>query len=256
MLNRFVMTMFLIAPLIFSGFSSAVPDHARVPISAVCVQPPTGLIGWWTGDNNARDIVGGKTGTLENGTAFAPGKVGTAFTFDGVDDSLLALDVNVDTPQLTYEAWVYSNGFQSYRWNDIVTAGNSLDEGISRNMIVRTNDSYLEVYNTTLQSAEPLNTGQWYHLAYTNNSTLGRLYVNGNMVSELEVTLTHPSSKLTIGNWPGFSEFWNGRINEVSIYNRALTDTEIQSIYSADSLGKCKTEQRANILIYLPLEQK
>ena len=51
-----------------------------------CSAPPSGLVTWWNGDGNANDIVGANNGTLINGTSFAPGKVGQAFSLDGVDD--------------------------------------------------------------------------------------------------------------------------------------------------------------------------
>ena len=50
------------------------------------IQPPSGLVSWWPGDGNANDIVDSNHGTLEGGATFAPGMVGQAFSFDGVDD--------------------------------------------------------------------------------------------------------------------------------------------------------------------------
>src|SRR5881392_1275116 len=44
------------------------------------------VIGWWPGDGSARDIIGGNTGTLHNGTTFATGIVRQAFAFDGTND--------------------------------------------------------------------------------------------------------------------------------------------------------------------------
>ncbi len=41
-----------------------------------CVQPPAGLVSWWPGDGNAKDIISGNDGTLVNGATFATGKVG------------------------------------------------------------------------------------------------------------------------------------------------------------------------------------
>ena len=51
-----------------------------------CVTTPTGMIAWWPGDGNARDVIGTNHGVLRNGAGFAPGKVGSGFHFDGVDD--------------------------------------------------------------------------------------------------------------------------------------------------------------------------
>ena len=50
------------------------------------VAAPSGLVSWWTGNNTAADAIGGNTATLYNGTTFAAGEVGKAFSFDGVND--------------------------------------------------------------------------------------------------------------------------------------------------------------------------
>jgi len=52
-----------------------------------CLPPPAGLIGWWPGDGNAKDIVGTNNGTLQGGaTANAAGMVGQAFSFEGTNN--------------------------------------------------------------------------------------------------------------------------------------------------------------------------
>ena len=53
-----------------------------------CTAPPSGLISWWKAEGNATDSAGVNHGVLQNGVAFAPGKVGQAFSFDGVNDSV------------------------------------------------------------------------------------------------------------------------------------------------------------------------
>src|SRR5262249_51337935 len=51
-----------------------------------CVTPPSGMVAWWPGDGNTNDIKSNNNGALQNGATFAAGKVGQAFSFDGVDD--------------------------------------------------------------------------------------------------------------------------------------------------------------------------
>src|SRR5882724_10819515 len=53
-----------------------------------CAPPLSGLAGWWPGDGNADDLQGASNGTLLNGATFTTGKVGQAFSFDGVDDDV------------------------------------------------------------------------------------------------------------------------------------------------------------------------
>lgn len=72
-----------------------------------CTTPPSGMVNWWPGDGNANDIQDGNNGTLKNGASFAPGLVGQAFSFDGVDDSVESSPTTVmNALPLTVEAWV------------------------------------------------------------------------------------------------------------------------------------------------------
>ena len=71
------------------------------------VTPPAGLVAWWRGENNALDSAGTNHGTALNGTSYAPGIVGQAFTFDGFNDAVLVPDAPAMRPtSFTLEGWV------------------------------------------------------------------------------------------------------------------------------------------------------
>ena len=75
---------------------------------AGCYPPPSGIIGFWEGDGNALDVVGGNNGVLvSNATATATGEVNSAFSFDGVRSYVQIADSAVLHPtNFTIEAWV------------------------------------------------------------------------------------------------------------------------------------------------------
>jgi hypothetical protein len=81
----------------------------------------------------------------------------------------------------------------------------------------------------------------WYHLAVTRSGSLYTLYINGSPVASATDTASIPSPAafLTIGEAESIG-FMNGLLDEVTIYNRALTAAEISSIWAAGSAGKCK----------------
>src|SRR5689334_8814675 len=87
------------------------PERAT---AQACVSPPSGLVGWWAGEGNAADLQGTNNGAVQNGVAFASGKVGQAFSFDGVDDYVLVPDspgLNFGTnAPMTVELWAYRTG--------------------------------------------------------------------------------------------------------------------------------------------------
>lgn len=98
---------------LFGGAVSArqAPEAPPIVSSGVSAPLPQGIVGWWRGEGNANDAIGGNHGTLMNGASFAPGLVGTAFQFDGINDVVSipdapSLQLNLLSPR-TIEAWAF-----------------------------------------------------------------------------------------------------------------------------------------------------
>lgn len=179
-----------------------------------------------------------------NGTSFSPGIVDQAFSLDGVDD-FVDLGTWQNTNALTIEAWIYSNGFAGRSWRDVVVLDPDL--GARRNLIVQSSSgrltAYPGFYGTTV-----LSPGQWYHVAFTHDGSLIRIFVNGSLDGSFPNAIPPISvSTATLGNWPGFNEYWNGLIDELSVYDRALSVSEILSIYQAGAGGKCSPDDEAPV---------
>ena len=72
---------------------------------------PSGLVSWWQAEGNALDSADGNNGTLQNGATIVAGKVGQAFSLDGVDDVVLVPDApNLrfgPTSPMTLDMWVF-----------------------------------------------------------------------------------------------------------------------------------------------------
>ncbi|MDB6111905.1 MAG: hypothetical protein JWR69_3655, partial [Pedosphaera sp.] len=89
--------------------TSAVATLSLLPPQNIsdCVPAPTGKVGWWPGDGAANDIQGLHNGALKNGTWFAAGQVGQAFSFDGVTNQVNVGSVFPGvTNNFTMEFWV------------------------------------------------------------------------------------------------------------------------------------------------------
>ena len=220
---------------------------------------PLGLVGWWPGDGNADDRVDGRHGTLVNGAAFSPGVVGDAFSLDGMDDRVdIPLEGGVFTTGLTVDAWVRPNSIKpdsrvvgrefhpvvcTYPFVvfDIDLRG---DTGNRAVFFVATSDAVL--HQITGTSAIPI--GAFTHLAGTYDGSVARLYVNGVLENSLTVfgTLQDSLEAVVVGNagnscrpvGGGLVEF-DGLIDEVELYGRALDASEIQSIFNAGSAARC-----------------
>ncbi len=209
-------------------------------IQAQCVLPPLGMVSWWPGDGNANDIIDGNNGTLVNGATFAAGRVGQAFSLDGADDHVQVPDsAGLDlTSQITIDAWI-NPAVLGRRVVDKITAGGA--DGYL--LDIWPGNVRFIVGNKGVNGSTPLSTGTWTHIAATYDGSQMRVYVNGVLDGFLGTSIAIPTNNLPlrIGADQNGSNLFNGLIDEVEIFSRALSAAEILSIYSAGSDGKCKS---------------
>jgi len=251
------LSVFLLLTMVVSGTTAA------------SVQPPAGLVSWWDGDavagTTAKDIHDGNDGTLMGGVNIAPGIVGNAFQFDGSSGNIMiAHETAFDfTTGVSADAWVFISGGDG-NYQSVVNKGyysggpfelRMTREGDPYPFILGCPDKHVIYFavttNNGLQSAGACITkGVWHHVAGTYDGTAVRFYLdgqipvspNGTLGEVLQSgTLIQNDLPVSIG-WNGaFGEVWAGLIDEVQIFNRALTAAEVQSIFAAGSAGQCKT---------------
>ena len=174
------------------------------------------------------------TGTGLN-TTWTAGRYGRGLAFNGsnswvtVNSSASLNLVNA----LTLEAWVspaVSNGWRTIIFKELdaiyeLYASSSSGPGAGVNI-----GGYQEVFSGTR-----LPTNTWSHVATTWDGTTLRLYVNGVQVASRAVagTLSATSNPLRIGGNANWGEYFAGTIDEVRVYNRALSAAEIQADMNA-----------------------
>ena len=244
----------------FSYKANDTADDSEVTTVSITVTPitpvPGEAVSWWNADNNANDLLDGNNGTLQNGATTAAGLVGQAFRLDGVDDYVRipnAPNLNFgSTGDFTVEAWVKLNGDQPDfagifvkgelpypgRWVQFVVVNNRVAAEI-----ISGGFAFVGV-NDGLIGTTSLNNGAWNHvsLVVTRSSQNAKLYVNGSL--EADVTNSVIGGDLSnsidavIGVSRDFSRYFKGDIDEVTIYNRALPQSELQAIVTAKSAGK------------------
>jgi len=176
----------------------------------------------------------GNNGTISGARWTTSGKYGNALTFNGT--SALVTINNAASLQLTsgmtLEAWVYPSSVSSV-WEDVIYKANDnyFLEGTSPNSSRPAAGGilggfYLEVYGPTALTANT-----WAHLAATYDGATIRLYVNGAQVASRAQTgaIATSTNPLQIGGDSLYGGYFAGRIDEVRIYNRALSVAEIQS---------------------------
>jgi hypothetical protein len=218
----------------------------------VCAPLASGLIGWWSGETNAADFTGNHSGTTPFGIAYQSGVVGEAFDFDGSHRRVSIADSPAFqlTNAMTLEGWVYPRaygGFITFRGDNRPGLDNwtidTYDSGFVKFSLVDTD-------NNAAVIRAPLALNEWQHIAATWDRTSGdlKLYLNGDLAAQtnsplVPIGVLDPAYEpaVGIGNHGGtFHQFpFNGLIDEMGIYNQALSAAQIAAIASAGSAGKC-----------------
>jgi hypothetical protein len=216
-----------------------------------CVRPGSGLVGWWQAEGNANDSAGANDGQSINYVDYNEGLVGNAFAFNGSGQSVqIPYATNLATPSFTIETWIYPTA-QVY-WQEFI-----FGQAYGRQLVVEPGDegAWVVFYITDpdgyflgIDSGGDIPLEQWTHLAATWDGTSLNLYTNGVLAAQSVQELsdigdsTCPFSIGGLNDCCGADgQYFNGLIDEVSLYDRALFPGEINAIYQAGSAGKCKS---------------
>jgi hypothetical protein len=201
--------------------------------------PRDGLVALWSAEGNADDSVGGRHGQLENQAGYAPGVIGQAFAFHSIGDGVTApaTDLPIGTSDRTIDCWVYIESFIPGADPCGVGYGNFGKEGECYAFGPQKNDHRLIFSQWGDAIVGPiLEAGRWYNIAVTSVGTSSiKLYVDGVNVASGALNFNTPAgSQIHIGQIqaPYCLRQLIGRIDEVAVYDRALSADEIKAIYA------------------------
>jgi hypothetical protein len=210
----------------------------RVTVQNTVATPP-GLVGAYgfdeTSGTAAPDVSGaGNHGSVSGAAWTAGGRYGRALSFDGVNDWVAVADANtLDlTTAMTLEAWVRPTGVNGYRTVAMKETATGMSYGLFSS--AKSNLPAAHVHTTSEQNARgpvQLAAGTWSHMAATYDGLTLRLFVNGTQVATKAITgggMAVSAAPLRIGGNAVWAEWFSGLIDEVRVYRRALTATEIQ----------------------------
>ena len=181
----------------------------------------------------------GHAGTIAGATWTTQGRFGGALTFDGVNDWVTVADANdLDfTAGMTLEAWVYPTAMGNGSWRTVLLKERPGGEtynlyahatNVTATYVVRAAEPSVSL---DARGPSPLAVNTWTHLAATYDGSMLRLYVNGTQVGTRTVAgpLLTSSGVLRLGGNSVWGEYFSGRLDEIRIYNRALSADEIQT---------------------------
>jgi hypothetical protein len=179
-------------------------------------------------------------------SALAWGKIGNAYSFDGVDDHIVVPDANsLDVNKVTLSAWIYVNSYKNDQRIIAKETGKPIRDSVYALLLSGKNEKRLQLRlalkgvkegkKATSNSVIPLN--QWTHVAATFNGKYIRLYINGVLDkkarrSETFRRLRHNDKSVYIGASQFYNGHFDGKIDDLRIYNKALRALRIAELYA------------------------
>ena len=207
-----------------------------ISISTFAQIPTAGLVAYYPFNGNTNDGSGNNYNGTVNGASLTNDRFGnpnSAYSFDGINDNITLNSTLSLTNIQSKSVWVYLNSSNpnqniiveggAIQWMEVVDIDNDKKPEI-RYGFESTLGNYIE-------SNLELDTLQWYNLILTSDaSNVMKLYINGVLDSQLSGT-PQTIGNINIGSGVS-SYFFNGKIDDIVIYNRALTPAEVTQIYS------------------------
>ena len=208
--------------------------------------PTSGLLGWWPFNGNALDISGNANNGTVNGATLTTdrfGNVNSSFNFDGVND-FIQLQCPVVNNAITISLWAYDLGGypNAFSINPRYVSAEFCDGSFA--LVNNIYDPPYGLFFSRNRGTQPAdifsNSTPTYnidqHIVFTYNGSVGKFYINGNLISSVSnVGTISTSSNLYFGKSGCPSgqmvDAFKGKLDDIGIWNRALTQQEVTNLY-------------------------
>lgn len=216
--------------------------------------PSAGLIAYYPFTGNVNDASGnGRNGGIGGGVTLTKDRYGNAdqaYYFNGVDGAISAnwnqltgnsartMSVWFKTTTPTTSQYMVSWGVSTLNNSSII--GTHINIGMSTKYL---GFFAYSVSSSALTDALQFYDDRWHLMTYTFDGTTSNLFLDGVLqMTQTNVTLNTTSTQLTIGAYTTGPLFFAGSLDEVRIYNRALTTTEVQQMYAGEVAPSTTTD--------------
>ncbi|MDD4110154.1 MAG: LamG domain-containing protein [Clostridia bacterium] len=181
------------------------------------------------------DSVGSNTGTNNGATTNVAGKINTAYDFDGTNDKIV-YSGNLASSSTTLSTWFKFTESGIYRFIELgglTTVTNSFMSIVHEDGILGSiRDDAGHTVSTSAYTG--YNDGNWHMATLTEDGTNIKLYVDGNLLETKSISTigTQTFTSFNIGVYQGSYQYFSGTIDEVGIWSRALTPSEVELLYN------------------------
>lgn len=229
--------------------TAAVTGHrpaASAPPGPDCASMPAGVVSCWSAEGNAQDTMGINPGTVQGGVTFAPGVVGQAFSFDGTGSVVVPDSSSLDLASgYTLSAWIKPTAKnQDPAHGGIISkVGGPGGNNGYQFLLTGDNSAIVSLFNAPGESwgtnvvpvwlGQPISTDAWTHVATTFDGEMLAVYVNGvqvGMTVDAPKTVVNSTSSFRISGDDNNNVKFVGLIDEVAVFNRALSANELATM--------------------------
>jgi hypothetical protein len=219
--------------------------------------PTNGLVGYWPFNGNANDESGnGNNGTVNGATLTSDrnGNANSAYSFDGVDDYISCLNNNIPTgnSSRTFGAWFYlspTNGY-SDGYSVLSYGTKTFPDGRLNDIFIKENEVEFNTHMNYTLNTNPLNNNNiWHNIFVTYDNTNFSsiiIYLDGIQIQSSNFNLVNLNALNTLNTNVLFGKaivqyassfYFNGILDDIGIWNRALTQQEITDLYNSCQLA-------------------
>lgn len=204
--------------------------------------PTNGLEGWWPFNGNANDESGnGINGTVNDAvlTSDRFGNSNAAYDFDGVNDYIvLSTTFPGGANSKSFSVWFNLTG-NTYHW---VISGGATVNGQAFGLFYNSQASNRLTFHgngaTYDYEFSNIAMNQWNHVVITFNNGQVQAYLNGQYIGFKNVALnTSIANNITVGCRNNNTAFFPGKIDDIGIWNRALSQQEVTNLFNATATG-------------------
>ncbi len=217
--------------------------------------PTTDLVSWFSFNGNTNDISGNGNNATNSGASLTSDRFGnqnSAYVFNGTS-SRIDLNLSFDHSQRSISVWLNTSSLSSVIQSAFDNDYPGLNYGHSIVAVMPTTNYLLGQAGTTSCSSFTVSANTWYSMIITRDNSTTKYYINGVLHCSM------PNSNIASSNTSGqmihfgcsrlLNRFFNGKIDDIGMWSRALTECEIQAVYNAGSSVDNTISQNGNSIV-------